>query len=437
MKLQPKRYPLSIKLITLFIAVALIFLFLIGWAFKHSSREGFRDIVRPHLLKYLEYIQTEIGNPPDLARLQSLTRRLPGDVQVIGPHLNWSTSEKPIKLDALHTHRRFRVNGINYRIGRYHGEEYLVSSQGDYELVFSIPFPGREGHRSPIFPLLLLILLVLLLYYGTRRIIAPVIKLKQGIQRIGAGDLQHRIQLERRDELGDLGQSIDKMADEIQNMLEAKRQLLLAISHELRSPLTRAKVSTEMINDETSRNRLHRDLNEMERLIAELLESERLSDRHQTLKLERVDLVSLVSDLNGEAFADRDIELTLPRSPVNLQLDSTRIRLMLRNLIDNALRYTPVGRPPVEVRLNLEPERIILAIKDYGAGIAPEHLPHLTEPFYRADPSRRRQTGGYGLGLYLCRMIAEAHGGTLDISSEVGTGTTVSFILPCQEAVRE
>ncbi len=430
MRLKPKRYPLSIKLITLFIAIALIFLFLIGWAFKHSFREGFHDIVRPHLLKYLEYIQTEIGNPPDLARLQSLARRLPGDVQVIGPDLNWSSSNQPIRLEALHTHRYFRVHGIDYRIGRYQDEEYLVSSQGGYDLVFSIAFPGREGRRSPIFPLLLLILLVLLLYYGTRRIIAPVTELKQGIQRIGAGDLQHRIRLERRDELGDLGQSIDKMADEIQSMLEAKRQLLLAISHELRSPLTRAKVSTEMIYDETSRNRLHRELNEMERLIAELLESERLSDRHQTLKLERVDLVSLVSELNGEAFAGRNIELTLPHSPVRLELDSTRIRLMLRNLIDNALHHTPAGRPAVEIRLNREPERIILTVKDYGAGIAPEHLPHLTEPFYRADPARRRQTGGYGLGLYLCRMIAEAHGGTLDISSEVGAGTTVSFIFP-------
>lgn len=430
MRLRFRRYPLSIKLITLFIAIALIFVFLIGWAFKHSFREGFRDVVRPHLLKYLEYIQTEIGNPPDLARLQSLARRLPGDVQVIGPDLNWSSNDQPITLDALHTHRRFRLNGIDYRIGRCNGEEYLVSSQGDYDLVFSIAFPAREGRRSPIFPLLLLMLLVTLLYYGTRRLIAPVTALKQGIERIGAGDLQHRIQLERRDELGELSYSINKMADEIQGMLEAKRQLLLAISHELRTPLTRAKVSTEMIEDETGRSRLHRDLNQMEQLIAELLESERLSDRHQTLKLERLDLVSLVNDLNWEQFADRNIGLHLPDSPVWVELDNARIRLMLRNLIDNALRHTPEGRPPVEVCLNRQAEQVSVVVKDYGAGIAPEHLPHLTEPFYRADPSRRRQTGGYGLGLYLCRMIAEAHGGTLEISSGNGVGTRVSFIFP-------
>ncbi|MCK7580708.1 MAG: sensor histidine kinase [Chromatiales bacterium] len=92
--------------------------------------------------------------------------------------------------------------------------------------------------------------------------------------------------------------------------------------------------------------------------------------------------------------------------------------------------HTPAGAAPPAVTLSATPEGATLTVRDHGTGIAPEHLPHLTEPFYRADPARRRETGGYGLGLYLCRVIAEAHGGMLAIESTPGRGTTVRVMLP-------
>ena len=103
-----------------------------------------------------------------------------------------------------------------------------------------------------------------------------------------------------------------------------------------------------------------------------------------------------------------------------------RIRLLVRNLISNALQYS---EKPVLVTLKVQAESVCLCVKDSGAGIAPEHLANLTQAFYRVDDARLRKTGGFGLGLYLCELIAKAHGGSLNIQSEIGKGTCVSVAL--------
>ena len=133
------------------------------------------------------------------------------------------------------------------------------------------------------------------------------------------------------------------MADDVREMLEAKRQLLLAISHELRSPLTRAKVALEFLEDEGVKSNLMQDIKEMERLIADLLESERLNTRHSKLQLGagrpgRAGDRRRQDRVRGRAPAHR---VSLPPAPVDLEGDATRLRLLVKNLIENALRYTP------------------------------------------------------------------------------------------------
>jgi signal transduction histidine kinase len=113
-----------------------------------------------------------------------------------------------------------------------------------------------------------------------------------------------------------------------------------------------------------------------------------------------------------------------------LDVDTARIKLLLKNLLDNAIRHTPDGARAPEIQLMLDKQQALITVSDHGKGIQARHLLHLTEPFYRVDPSRQRETGGYGLGLYLCRMIAEAHDGQLEIESAVGEGTRVMVKLP-------
>jgi signal transduction histidine kinase len=197
-------------------------------------------------------------------------------------------------------------------------------------------------------------------------------------------------------------------------MLDAKRALLLAISHELRSPLTRARVNAELVGEGEPKDALLRDLSAMRDLISDLLESERLAAGHRALQTESVDLAALVRDVAATQFPAAVLQLDLDASLPPLPADPMRLKLLLRNLIDNALRHSAeAARRPI-VSLRREPDgRIALGVRDFGPGVGDEQLQRLSEPFYRTDSARARATGGVGLGLYLCRLIAQAHGGEL------------------------
>lgn len=106
------------------------------------------------------------------------------------------------------------------------------------------------------------------------------------------------------------------------------------------------------------------------------------------------------------------------------------IRTVMRNLLANAVRHSPAGSRPIEVHLEKQLPFAVLRITDHGVGIAPEDLPRIFDPFFRADPSRSRLNGGYGLGLSLCQAIAEAHEGKIEVQSQPGRGSTFSFFLP-------
>ena len=271
-----------------------------------------------------------------------------------------------------------------------------------------------------------MLLLTALAYAAVHQQLKPLRHITTGVQAYGRGDFANPIPVRRNDELGLLAQRINSMADNLHGMLDAKRALLLAMSHELRSPLTRARVNAELLDDSSERAALLRDLGEMRDLITSLLEGERLSAGHSALQTEAVDLVALASEVAAaEAVSLPDaapvrLQLQDPGGPV--QADATRLRLVLRNLLQNARRHggssgggTRSEEPP-ELFLRREPDgRIALGVRDHGPGVAADLLPQLAQAFYRPDSARTRSSGGVGLGLYLCRLVAQAHGGELSI----------------------
>ena len=429
--MKPHRYSLSGKLVALFVITAIAFVLLVGLSIGNAFRSHFQDTVRPHLLRYMQYIQADIGVPPNLVRAAQLANELDVEIHIHGPDGAWSSSATALDLTHMRVHRRFTSNNVDFEFGSWDDREYLIAHLPQYTLALGTTTTRERGPwHWRVVPLIVLLVILVLLYHGTRKLFAPIEILKTGLARIGTGDLAHRIDIKRRDEFGDLARSVNNMADDIQRMLDAKRQLLLAISHELRSPLTRAKVAIELLDDAQPRTDLARDLNEMEKLIEELLETERLSARHDALNKKPVALNQLARAVANEVFAGRAIKLSVPEHDITAEVDEVRVRLLLRNLIDNALRHTPAGSPSPELHLEQSGRNAVFTVKDHGTGIESQHLPHLSEPFYRADAARLRATGGYGLGLYLCRVIAEAHGGTLHIDSEPGQGTRVRVGLP-------
>jgi signal transduction histidine kinase len=267
--------------------------------------------------------------------------------------------------------------------------------------------------------LAVLLLLTAIAYAAVRHMLRPIQALRAGAIRYGQGDFSRPIEPRHRDELGDLAVEMNGMAARLHRMLDAKRQLLLAISHELRSPLARARLNAELIDESAERTALLRDLGEIRDLITDLLESERLADMktggHSALQAEATDLGALVRqqcEAQAQAGAVRlDIAAGLPL----LLLDRVRMRLLLRNLLDNALRHGAGAAdvPAVQVRAAGDGPGVSLVVRDHGPGMDESQLQHAGDAFYRADAARQRSTGGVGLGLYLCRLIVEAHGGRL------------------------
>ena len=426
---QNKRHTLSGRLMLLFVVMAALIVITVSSTMVWAFRNHFQENIRPHLMQYLDYIQQDIGSPPDPVKARQLSQRLNVDIHYFSDQQQWGTSDISVPLDRIHYHRQFQRQGVEYGFGFYDDREYLISRHDGYTLAFSVPRRERGGWHTVI-PLLVTLAVLVLLYHATRRLFAPINEIKNGVARIGAGDLSHRLNIRRRDELGELGDSINAMADDIEQMLEAKRQLLLAISHELRSPLTRAKVSAALIEDAYQQTEIQRDLDEMETLIEELLETERLSSRHHILNKTDANLQQLVSELLEQYFANDAIEVEMPHETITLRVDSARIKLLLKNILTNALQHSPADTSAPKLSLQTVKGSLRITVEDHGRGIEPEHIPHLMEPFYRTDAARLRQTGGYGLGLYLCKVIAEAHGGLLEIKSDVGQGTTVVATLP-------
>jgi len=428
------RHSLSGKLLLLFIVFAVLLLLLVGGSMRHAFRAHFDTTIQPHLLQYLSYVEQDLGTPPSRKRAKQLSQELNMEILIQDQQGDWSSHGRQLELDKLQIKHRHRIGETNFAMVEVEDDDnYLMVEKNDTRLLFGIPRQERELTPRAHFPLLVLLLVLILLYHATRRLFAPLQTIRAGVQRFGAGELEHRIHVERRDELGELAGSFNAMADDIQQMLEAKRQLLLAISHELRSPLTRTKVATELLDDAEQRAVLHRDLDEMEKLLEELLETERLSTPHRVLNRATHDLQIIITQVLEDFYGERDIRFITPQQECILSVDAARIKLMLKNLLDNALRHSPAGQG-VSVELEKIPSGFEIRVCDEGEGIDPQHLAHLTEPFYRVDPARQRETGGYGLGLYLCRMIAEAHGGSLSIDSQRRQGTCIRVGLPdCQK----
>ncbi len=270
---------------------------------------------------------------------------------------------------------------------------------------------------------LLLLLVTAMVYGAVRHLIGPLRELAAGAEAFGRGDLGHRVPVYHHDEIGHLAHRFNVMAADIQAMLDGKRALLLAISHELRSPLTRARLHAEMVEDGPSKAGLLGELVQMRDLISSLLETERLGSGHRAMHLADSDLGALALE-QAQPGVELDIAPDLPR----LELDRTRVQLLLRNLVHNALRHNDPVQGAVRVSVQRAGHGVRLSVRDHGGGVPDDVLPCLGQPFYRPDESRSRDSGGVGLGLSLCRLVAQAHGSHLELhNADPGFEAAVTF----------
>lgn len=426
--LQSKWQSLIFRLMFYFLISILALAIVLGISFAKRVKPHVQNEILPNVERYIEYLIDDIGVPPDLEVAQRLADDLPFELRIEGQGVNWSSSHKLGAISRYHFESA-PAPYDNVYFSHHRRAEYLLIEMRDYRYLFAVDNSFRRGQeRRHGFLFVFLGLILFALYFAIRRMFRPIEAMSRQVRRIGEGDLEQNVELGGKSELAMLAAGINRMSTQIKSMLEGKSALLLAISHELRSPITRMRVNLELLDESEIQQKLIEDIREMESLVAAVLESEKLNSRHAPLNLGRCALQDLVNEVVDVHPCKDRIETRL--SPVELDLDQMRVKLLLKNLLDNACQYSQLEDGAIDVVIDCGQETASIEVRDRGIGIAEAEIPRLTEAFYRPDSARQRDTGGYGLGLYLCRLIAEAHGGSIDIESRPGVGTRVIVRLP-------
>jgi two-component system sensor histidine kinase CpxA len=263
-----------------------------------------------------------------------------------------------------------------------------------------------------------------LCYWLALYLTRPVRKLQKAVERFGRGDLSARSHTVRRDELGQLARTFDRMADRIETLLAAERRLLQDISHELRSPLARLGVAIELARsgDDTDAalNRIQKESDRLNSLVSQLLQVTRAEGDPASLHRDPVRLDQLVQQLVDDAAieaAAHGCSLEYQHGdPVTIAGDPELLRRAVENVLRNAIRYAPRDTT-VEVGLSRRDGGAVVEIRDRGPGVPEDALPRIFDPFYRVESDRNRLSGGIGLGLSIARRAVELHRGAIHASN--------------------
>lgn len=344
---------------------------------------------------------------------------------------------------------------------RFSAEKYAITfsdhSLGTVYVLYDLQ-PFFENGRK-FFPLLVLALLVvialtngILTLLVSRSFIKPLYTLKHAAEQIKEGNLDHQVNLKRKDEIGELGAVFEEMRIRLNESIrlqlqyeENRKELISTISHDLKTPITGIKACVEGIQDgiadtgpmrEKYISMIAKKTDEMDRLIDELMLFSKLDLKRLPFHVEEMDLTAYLQDYMDELRLDPRLEeITLSFSSaasksVCVLADREKLRRVLMNIVDNSLKYMDKKQKEIHIELIDGQNEASVRIQDNGPGIESAALPFIFDRFYRVEPSRNRSTGGSGLGLSIVKQIIEGQGGQVWAESPIGEGTAIYFALP-------
>ena len=278
----------------------------------------------------------------------------------------------------------------------------------------------------------------------SRQITKPLRSITGASQEIAKGNYSQRVivNIDNGDELARLGYSFNRMAEQLEQTENMRRQLIGDISHELRTPLTAIKGSMEglidgvLTSDETTYQHIYREADRLQRLVEDLQELSRVEGSAFKIIKEKISVDELLHDALApllNTFNTKGIQVSIhsEKNLPSMMADHDRILQVLQNLLGNALQFTPENGT-IEINAIKMDANVQISVKDDGEGIETDHLPHIFKRFYRADRSRSRQNGGgSGIGLTIAQSLVEAHGGKIWADSKgKGHGSIFTFTLP-------
>jgi signal transduction histidine kinase len=275
----------------------------------------------------------------------------------------------------------------------------------------------------------------------SRSIINPLYKLRESAVHLSQGDFSHRVAQIGKDEIGEVAEAFNEMAQQVESMLEEQRAFASNTSHELRTPLTTIRLRTEALRydatlDSSTAKRYVEEIDEEVARLGNLVQDLTLLSRFEAGRAElgkdQVDMLRFASSVQHQMANQANeksirISLELPAEAIPVNASINHLTVVFRNLLDNAIKYTPAGGV-ITWKINKETQGVGSVIEDTGRGIPSEHLPHLFERFYRVDKARSRDIPGTGLGLALAKSIVEAYGGHITIESAGADKGTIAKV---------
>jgi signal transduction histidine kinase len=322
-----------------------------------------------------------------------------------------------------------------------------ITSEETPDHAMVVVFHGFDNDIHPIRLLNLtaiavtILLTGIIIFFASRKITAPLRELNENVLEFAKGDFSKEVSIDRKDEIGQLGESVNYMAKELSSLEQMRRDFVANVSHDLRSPLTSIKGFLVAIQDGTiAENRRDHYLsimkNETERLIKlvnDLLDITQMESNQITLTPAAYNvseqLRRVIAKMEPELLKHQ-IEMELHEEETDLQVfaDADRLEQVLINLLQNGVHFSPKGSK-IEVYLTAIGKAASVRIKDYGRGINEKDLPHIWQRFYKVDKARSSKLGS-GIGLSIVKHILDGHGVAISVESEIGEGTTFSFSLP-------
>ena len=283
--------------------------------------------------------------------------------------------------------------------------------------------PGLQVSPRALLPLLLMAAAVALVAWWTsRRVVWPIRALAVGADRLGRGLDGDWLPMRGPKEVRDATLAFNRMQERLTRFVHDRTQMLAALGHDLRSPLTAMRLRVELLDDGEDATRLRALVEEMQAMVEATLDFARGVAKMEPAAT--VDLAAVLADLVSDVGGDR-LRLA-PSLPMPVTVRPNALNRAMRNLIDNALRYGEVA----EISLDHEPGTAVIRIADHGPGLPEDQLEAVFEPFVRLEGSRSRDTGGMGLGLAITRTIVQAHGGTVELCNRSEGGLMAVVRLP-------
>lgn len=276
--------------------------------------------------------------------------------------------------------------------------------------------------------------------YFVKSICVPLMQISVTAKKLAKGDFSERIAIRNNDEIGELSRVFNDMADELENSEAIKNDFISSVSHELRTPLTAIKGWSETLqagyDEDTYRKGMTvitHETGRLEGMVEELLDFSRIQNGRFSLQMANIDIIAELDDAlliytDKARKENKTIHYTEPEFLCVVYGDKNRLRQVFINVIDNAIKYSDPGGS-VDISVEKGADTLTITVADTGIGIAASDLPKVKAKFYKADNTRR----GSGIGLAVADEIISMHGGTLDIDSVLGKGTTVTITLPLKQ----